>query len=223
MPSLAAALGQELARLFEPLVVAARSRERWPLVLALVGHTADAVDDPGLRTALDDLASLVALGDVDVESWEGIEALLTSSSRAMNALRELERAVSNPALAGRLQRLGPELAEQLTAVYLRRYHARIFRLAALLTLVDPAEVLDARPAVFAGDVRVRAAWMADELHLDSLGPLLRDPWTALRAAYLPNNLATAADAHAAADRLFPHLRAVVSELGLASAVEQRSL
>src|SRR5262245_37818939 len=220
---MAAGLRQELGRLFEPLVVAAGSAERWPLVLALVGHTADAAGDPGLRAALDDLAALAALGDVDVESWEGIEALLRSSSRAMDALRELERAASNPALAGRLQRLGLELAEQLTAVYLRRFHARIFRLAALLTVVDPAEALDAHPAVFAGGERVRAAWMADELHLDRLGLLLRDPWTVLRAAYLPNNLATAADAHAAADRLFPHLRAVVSELGLASAVEQRSL
>jgi len=223
MPSLAAGLRQELARLFEPLVVAAGSRERWPLVLALVGHTADAADDPGLRAALDDLATLAALGNVSIETWEGVETILTSSSRAMHALHELERAASNPALAGRLERLGPELAEQLTAVYLRRYHARTFRLAALLTLVDPAEALDAHPAVFADGVRVRAAWMADELHLDRLGLLLRDPWTALRAAYLPNNLASAADAHAAADRLFPLLRAGIGELGLASAVEQRSL
>ena len=77
--------------------------------------------------------------------------------------------------------------------------------------------------MFAGGVRVRAAWMADALHLDRLGPLLRDPWAVLRAAYLPNNLASAADAHASADRLFPLLRAGIDELGLASAVELRSL
>ena len=223
MPSLAAALKQELARLCEPLVVAAGSAERWLLVLALVGHTADTAGDPGLRAALDDLGALAALGDVGVETWEGIEAILTSSSRAMYALHELQHAANNPALADRLQQLGTELAEQLTAVYLRRYHARIFRLAALLTLVDPAEFHDFRPAVFAGGVRVRSAWAADELHLDRLGALLRDPWAVLRAVYLPNNLATAADAHAAADRLFPLLRACISELGLASAVEQRAL
>ncbi len=223
MPSLTNALQRELARLFEPLVVAAGSAERWPLVLALVGHTADVAGDPGLRAALDDLSALAALGDANVETWEGIESILTASARAVRALRELERTANDPALASRVQQLGRELAGQITAVYLRRYHERLFRLAALLNVVDPAEAHNSHPAVFAGDVRVRTAWTSDELHPERVGPLLRDPGKALREAYLPNNLATASDAHAAADRLFPRLRAVISALGLASAVEQRSL
>src|SRR5439155_22347777 len=100
---------------------------------------------------------------------------------------------------------------------------RIFRLAALVTLVDPWETRGSNPAVFADGVRVRTAWSADQLHLERLGPLLRDPWAALRAAYLPNDLAVAADAHAAAERLFPLLRAAAGSLGLPAAAEQRPL
>jgi hypothetical protein len=223
MPTLATALRQELERLLEPLVSAAGSAERWPLVLALVGHTADAAGDPGLRAALDDLATLAELGDLSIETWDGIESVLAASARAVRALRELEHAASNPALGARLQQLGPELAEQLTVIYLRRYRTRMFRLAALLALVDPAEARGSNSAVFAGAVRVRTAWAGDELHLERLGPLLRDPWAALSAAYLPNDLAAAADAHAAAARLFPLLCAAAGSLGLLADAEQRPL
>ena len=213
MPALGTALRQELERLLEPLVSAAGSAERWPLVLALIGREADAAQDPGLQAALDDLAALAALEDVSVQTWEGIEELLTASSQAMGALRELEQAASDPA---RVQNLGADLAQQLTAVQLRRYHPLLFRLAALVTLVEPDAV---RPA----GAQVRTTWIGDDLHLDRIGPLLRDPWAQLSAAYLPNGLATAADAHAAADRLFPLLSAAASALGLAVATEQRSL
>jgi hypothetical protein len=223
MPSLATALGQELARLLEPLIVAAGSAERWPLVLALIGHTADVAGNPGLRAALDDLGALANLGDVDVETWDGIDAILSAAARATRALHEIEHAADDPALGERLKQLGPELAEQLTAVYLRRFHTRLFRLAAILGIVDPAESHDPQPAQFAGSVCVRSAWSADEIHFDRFGQLLRDPWTALRAVYLPNDLRTAADAHAAADRVFPLLRAALDELGLGSSDERRSL
>jgi hypothetical protein len=223
MPSLATALGQELARLLEPLIVAAGSAERWPVVLALVGHTADVAGNPALRAALDDLGTLANLGDVDLETWDGIEAILNRASRATHALHEIERAADDPALAERLKQLGPELSQQLTAVYLRRFHERLFRFAAILGIVDPGESHDPQPAQFSGNVLVRSAWSADELHFDRVGPLLRDPWAVLHAAYLPNDLKTAPDAHAAAARFFPLLRAALGELGLASAVEKRSL
>jgi hypothetical protein len=223
MSSLATALRQELARLLEPLIVAAGSAERWPLVLALVGHTADVAGNPALRAALDDLGALANLHDLDVETWDGIQAILTAAARATKALHEIEHAASDPALGERLKQLGPDLAQQLTAVYLRRFHPRLFRLLGIFGIVDPAEAHAPQPAQLVGDAVVRSAWSGDQLHLDRLGPLLRDPWTALRAAYLPNDLRTAADAHAAADRLFPLLRAAFDELGLASSVERRSL
>jgi hypothetical protein len=223
MSSLAAALRQELARLLEPLVVAAGSAERWSLVLSLVGHTADAAANPGLRAALDDLGALANLDDVNVETLEGIQAILGAAAAATRALHEIERTANDPALGERLKQFGPEFAEQLTTIYLRRFHPRLFRLATIFDIIDPLELRAPQPAQFEGNALVRTAWLGDELHLDRVGPLLRDPGAALRAAYLPNDLRTAADAHAAADRLFPLLRAALDELGLASSLERRSL
>src|SRR4051812_15341297 len=200
MSSFATALRQELARLLAPLANATGSADRWDLILALVGRSANG--DTGLRTALDQLGGLAALGGADPDSWDGIDAALSASGNAMSALEQLEHASSN----GSFAHLGEDLAEQLTAIYLRRYHGVIFKSAAALTLIDPAEAQDATDT--------SPAWNKDELHLERLKGLTDDPWGTLKAAYLPNNLATAADAHAAADRLFPLLMAALNELGL---------
>src|SRR5215213_3533205 len=108
MPSLATSLRQELTRLLEPLTTAAGSPDRWALVLALIGH-GQAASDAGL------------------ESFDGIEALLTKSAHAVDTLRQLENAASTPALKQQLAGLGPDLAQQLTAIYLRRYRPALFR------------------------------------------------------------------------------------------------
>jgi hypothetical protein len=220
MPSLSDALRQEIERLLGPLASAAGSADRWALVLALVGHGEDTVRDAGLRTALDRLGALADLAESDLESWDGIEALLRSSATAMEALHDLGQAGGDPALRARLAQLGPDLADQLTAIYLRRYHPHLFRTGAVLTLIDPGRP---QPPVLTGNTRTRTAWTRDELHPERLGPLLGDPWTMLAAGYLPNRMARAADAHAAADRLFPLLTALAGSLGLPAALSTRSL
>ena len=193
-------------------------------MLALVGHTADVAGNPGLRAALDDLGRLAnARRDVDVETWDGIEAILRAASGATHALHEIEHAADDPALGERLKQLGPELAEQLTAVYLRRFHDRSSALPQSWASSTRLNRMTSGRRSWEGGVSVRSAWAADEFHFDRFGPLLRDPWTVLHAAYLPNDLRTAADAHAAADRMFPLLRAALDEMGLASSDERRSL
>jgi hypothetical protein len=170
MPSLSDALRQELERLLGPLAVAAGSADRWTLILALVGHGEDTIRDAGLRSALDHLGALADLPDSDLESWDGIEALLTSSATAMDALHDLGKAGGDPALRARLAQLGPDLAAQLTAIYLRRYHPQLFGTGAALTLIDPGRP---RPPVVTGNTRTRTAWTSDELHLERFGPLRR--------------------------------------------------
>lgn len=224
MPSLVTVMGQELARLLEPLVSAASAPERWPLVLDLIGHTPDTLGNTGLRNALDELGALAKLDGADLETWDGIAALLSASSHAMQALHDLEHAVDDPALAGRLEGLGPELAQQLVAVYLRTYHSRTFRTAAGFGIIDPAEAHAPQPAQFdASGACMRAAWSDDQIHLDRIGPLLRDPFTLLRATFLPNDLRAAADAHAAADVFFPLLRAALGEFGIGTRDDRVSL
>ena len=54
--------------------------------------------------------------------------------------RQALGAVRNSATARRARpRCWAILAEQLTAIYLRHYRARLFRAAALLTLIEPAQ------------------------------------------------------------------------------------
>ncbi|MBE2315695.1 hypothetical protein DVA67_006895 [Solirubrobacter sp. CPCC 204708] len=196
MTALSTSLRQELTRLLEPLVAASGSPDRWAQLLSLVGRP-EAARTPAVTAALDQLSTLADLDGLDLESWDGLEAILARSGQALGAVRQLDAVTGAPA------QLGSDLAEQLTAIYLRRYRARLFQAAALLTLIEPAEPRQAG-----------TAWLGDDLHPERLGPLLADPWGTLEAAYLPNGLATAADAFAAGEKLFPVLEAALGALGL---------
>src|SRR3954454_4741359 len=143
MSSLVTSLRQELTRLLDPLSTAAGSADRWALVLALVGQ-GSAAADPGLKAALDSVAQLAKLGDADLDSFAGVESLLTTTAHAVDALRQLENAASTPAIKQQVAQLGPELAEQLTAIYLRRYRPGLFRAAALMRLIEPQQI---QPAI----------------------------------------------------------------------------
>ena len=200
MTSLAGTLLAEAQRLVEPLVVAGRTDAGVEMLLGLVGQPADAAHDPGLAAAFADLSqaasALTALQDADLASWSGLQAVADAARKATTALAAVDHAVSDPALAHRLEGLGVDLTGQLTGVYLRRFHARLFRLAAVLTLISPAELHAPQPPVMDGDTVVLRTWFRDELHFDRIGPLLDQPWPTLRAVYFPNDLASAADAHA---------------------------
>src|SRR3954470_16525010 len=133
--SLAADLRDELSKLVEPLATAARVPDGGPLLLALVGQTADAADEPGLRTALDRLAQasadLMALDEASLGGWEGIARILQAADESIGAVRAVESAVQDPALASRLADLGEQLGGQLIGLYLRRYHPRVLWVASL--------------------------------------------------------------------------------------------
>lgn len=205
MPSLSSSLRQEYTRLLAPLATAAGSADRWALLLELVGRP-DAARDPAVKAALDQLSALADLGDIDLDSWAGLEALLAKGGQALGAVRQLDDLASAPA------QLGSDLAEQLVALYLRQYRARLYRAAALLTLIEPAQLHE-----------TTTAFLADELHPGRVAALLEDPWGTLEAAYLPNGLATAADAFAAGERLFGVLEGALHALGLSAGRDLRSL
>jgi Family of unknown function (DUF6603) len=227
MPSLATALREVLGRLLDPLAAAGGSAEGCLQLLQLVGHTGAAAGQPGLRAAVDDVATLAdelaALGEDELRSWTGLARVLQASADAMDALRALEASVEDPAFEARLEGLGTELAEQLVGVWLHRFHPRLLWAAALLTLVEPAELADIVPPVVEDGTQTRTAWSRDALHLDRVDALVHDPWATLAAAYLPNDLASAADAHACAARLFPLLGGVLERLDLTWDTDLRSL
>jgi hypothetical protein len=227
MTALAAVLLAEAQRLVQPLVLASQVDGGWELILGLVGGAAEDAGDPGLAAALTDLAqaatALSALQDADLDSWSGLAAVADAATKATTALAALDHAISDPALASRLAGLGVDLTGQLAGLYLRQFHTRLFRLAAVLTLIDPAEAHPPEPAVTDGSTVVRSSWSRDELHFDRIGPLLDQPWATLRAVYLPNDLAAPADAFAAAGVLFPLIGAALDALRLPWSTGPRQL
>ena len=92
-----------------------------------------------------------------------------------------------------------------------------YQLAILLTIVrvgrEPEDpILDG-----VSNMVVRRPHVRPRLALDRLADLLADPIAVLKAEYLgPNGLATAADAKATTDRLFPRLGALLDVLGMNS-------
>jgi hypothetical protein len=115
------------------------------------------------------------------------------------------------------ERLGAELVEVLTTLYLTRHHPVAYHLAVLLTLIDPPE--DGLSGVSTPDPTTgelaRFTHARPRLRLERLVDLIEDPGGALRAAYLgPGGLATRADATVAAQKLFPRVADLLSALGV---------
>ncbi len=148
---LAAQLRDELGRMLAPLAAAA-APDGVIRLLAAIGRP-DSND--AISAELQRLAALVsgitALDESDLASWDGLTKLLGLSQELLAALRGIEAVVSDPDLATQLAGLGLELTELITGQYLRAEHPRLHRAAAILTLVDPAELTPPEPAVIAAD------------------------------------------------------------------------
>jgi hypothetical protein len=213
---LATQLRDELARLLAPLAAAA-TPDGVARLLAALGRPDN---NDAVRAEVQRLAALATgIGVLDasvLSSWDGLQGLLSLSRELLAALRGVEGVVSDPVLAGQLEGLGVELTEFVTGQFLRAEHPRIHRAASVLTLVDPAELEPPVPAVVNDSVIVRLPWQRDRLHFDRLPGLISDPFGTLRAAYFPNDLAAAADAHESARRIFPLLRDLARILRLSS-------
>lgn len=208
------ALSNELAKLFEPLVLVVENPLLLDQLLLNIGASSETAGGDALVNAL---AEIVALGRQLDElssqpspSFSGIAAVLKASADAFHGLRDLGKA-GGPAHA--IEGFGSDLVGFLVAAYLLRWHPLAREVAGLLTLVDPRETQDLQPAVTDGENLVRLPYRIDRFHLDRLSKLLSDPSGTLRTAYA-NDLLTVADANAMADRLFPRFLALLRVLGV---------
>ena len=196
-------------------------------MLASLGHTPALAADSGLQGALAQVAGVLTqleqLDPATLDSWEGAAQALQFGENAVEAFRTAEQALADPALAAQAEALGLQIANRLVSTYLRRRHPRLHRLAAVLTLIDPQEFLAPAPLQLTDGIITRTPWGDDSFHLERLDDLMSDPWTTLSAAYFPNALAAALDAHRATAILFPLLTQAAEALGLHTLEDYRAL
>lgn len=211
--SLGTALRDEVLHLFGPVVAASRSTRGAALLLRGLGYTDAIATRPDLAAALADLAAAAGAIEAidDLDSWQAIQQLLESIARAGDAIDALG--------ASGLASLGRELADKLVSTYLRARFPRLFRMACLLTLIDPAEAMPALPLERDGAAIARLPRRVDRLRFDRARRLVSAPLDMLAEVYFPNQLATASDAHAAAARVFEPLVRLLDALGVFTRVD----
>jgi hypothetical protein len=204
----------EIGRAIAPLRDAATGPRALERLLAQVGAEAEAAGGDNLVTALQAVVSLAddieQLAAAPEPSFAGITAVLEAARKAVAALRALS---GGGGLAAEFESLGADLIDVLVAQYLWNWHPLAHELAILATLVEPAGEVAVNPGVVQDGTYVRLPFAVEQVRLSQLGPLIKDPWAALRAEY-GNPLATVADANAMADKLFPRVLGVLRVLGI---------
>jgi Family of unknown function (DUF6603) len=211
----AGALRDGIVRLLSPLTAASTPAGARAL-LASVGRTGAVADDPGLSAELVLLANLAAglegLSAAELESWSGIERLVSLARDAVAAVRGVEAAVSDPAIGAEAAALGTDLAERLVAIYLRADHPMLFDTAAVLGFIEPAQH---EPLQLGTDGSItRLGWPRDVLAVARIADLVRDPGDYFMVRFIPGGMQQPADAHAGAQVLFPLLATLGDTLGL---------
>ncbi|MCU1265911.1 MAG: uncharacterized protein JWM21_2229 [Acidobacteria bacterium] len=211
--SLFDSLARGLSALFAPIARVVENPASLNRLLATLGVTPDA-DSRKLAIALGAVGQLKheveVLGAQTTPSLESIAAVLDASAKAFEALQHLEHA-GGP--LSELEGLGQDLVTLLIIAYLEGRAPALRHAAALLTLLEPAEEQQGHPPVIRDGKLLREPYRLERFRLDRLPKLLRDPVTTLRAEY-GNPLATAHDAAAMADKLFPRLLRLLRALGV---------
>jgi hypothetical protein len=216
--NLGSAIRDEVLKLLGPLLDAPAADNGVATLLQAIGHVGELGNDDRLGTEAARLSAvaedIATLDDQALRSWEGIIRVLDLADNLMTSVSAIESVIADPELARRAENLGLELAEHLFALYLRTHHPRLFRFAAALTLVTPAETAAPDPMISENGTVNRLPWARDRFHFDRIRLLVDDPRKTLNEAYFPGGMSRARDAHLASARLFPLLRDLSNSLQL---------
>ncbi len=208
-------LSGELSKLFRPIRDVVENPLLLPQLLAEIGAESDTAGGDALAKALEAIVTLLddidQLSDQAAPSFSEIAGLLKAAQNAFDALRMLSES-SGPASV--LTDFGSDLIDFLLAAYLMGWHPLARQIAALLTLLDPAESQDYSPPAVNGNQLLRIPFRIDRFHGERISKLLQGPVGTLRDAYIVNDLLTVSDANASANKLFPRLLCVLQALGV---------
>jgi len=207
-------LANEFEQLLEPVTDAVESSLWFDRLLAALGTTPEAAGSDALIAALKAVVDLKgrieAVAQDSSPSLAAIASVLDSAAETFTAIRALNTAGD---AAAALKSLGEDLIQLLLCVHLATHHPLLFRIGALLALIEPGEEAARRPAVIVGEQILRMPVRLPRLHPQRLVKLLQNPKAFLRDEYY-NGLVTAADADAMADKLFTRLSRLLGVLGV---------
>ena len=216
------ALLQEVALLLRPLVAAAQSEVYRRRLLAAMGWNLDAV--PTLEAQLAPRLAAIAGAYQQIARWvetppetlEELPAALLTVGQAVDAVRTLRQTFAGLGLPTEaLDKVVRGLLSYLTVGYLYARHQRLYRLMALLTLIEGAPPLLASSVAAAGGDLLYVPVEREEVRWDRLPALLADPVARLRETYVGSRtLANHVEAQEIADLLFPRLAALLESLGV---------
>lgn len=211
--TLLGSLAAELDALLQPITLAVEDAGWREHLLHVLG-----ILEPGQAQPLLDLIAQVvalreritALAAEESPSFEGIAAVLDSADLAFAAIRRLDESGTAPAVRG----LAEALVQALVGTHLMTRYPLLYRLLELLTVIQPGAEAPPTDAVLDGEDMIRQPIAIARIRPRRLIDLLQDPVAVLKREYL-NDLATAEQAAAAGDRLFPRIANVLSELDVA--------
>jgi hypothetical protein len=191
------ALLNEIRLLLLPIATAFENGLSSQLLTEVTGWKLGPGSAPALGTfikAYNSIDDLIANPPVTLAD---VPKALENANQLFTAARQLPAQPGPDAQA--LGELTRDLVQALVIDYLKNWHAEIFDILGLLTVIEPSHI-----------------------SLDRISDLISDPLKVLRAQYLPpQGLATAADAKALADKLFPRLAALLLDLGYHAAYRDK--
>jgi hypothetical protein len=221
--SLQEALFRQLEVFVEPVTAAATNPGKREALLEAIGWDLAAISgfDESTLTAWLTQVEAVANGVRRIVESGGprtldeLQAALETGSAAIGVVSNLP-----PALRGGLPaeipvgQFAEDLITHLTITTLLRQAPVAYRVAVLLGLVTPAlEAAESEPVPATG-APIRLSKKRPAIHPDRIGPLLSEPMAALRELYFPDGWQTSEDADEAADRLFPRIADLLTDLGM---------
>jgi hypothetical protein len=150
------------------------------------------------------------------ETLSAFVAALEQARRTFEAIHNLGRLLGH-ADSAHLDDFAKALLEALVIAHWFQLSPTSFVIAELLGLVVAPADGPLLPAIRDGVKLIREEHRRGELRFDRIGPLLRDPVTALEQEYFSDDaLATVSGAHRAADKLFPRLARLCQFLGVSA-------
>jgi hypothetical protein len=216
----ASALQGVLIDFLQPLQDAANDSQALIDWLATLGQVEAVSGSPALGTIIQNAAVIVqqlqALDPSTLDSWSGIQQILTIGRGTTGILQQLRQFASDPSVAQAAEGLGEDILSLLLASYLRRKQPTAFRVASLLTLIQAREYGVPDAGIVVNGVTLRYPRVVDQFRFDAIGNLLSKPGQTLSAAYFPNALATGIDAYNGAQQFFSALSFLMQEFGAGS-------